>query len=139
MMKARHLDLAAKFHILYVLHVLGLEANLALSHPDNVDITVLREAGQALTIDVKTLAGRPEWHVDRFTAKPHHFVAFVLFEEKVLRPGVVPHVYVAASEALHNFVERNKLESVSLDVLARELNVENGWEQLVAAARPNSA
>lgn len=34
MLRSKHLELAAKFHVLSVLHRLGVEANLALGQPD---------------------------------------------------------------------------------------------------------
>src|SRR5687768_12980553 len=74
--RSKHLDLAAKFYVLSVLHRLGAEANLALAQPFGVDIMVVQEPGHALTIDVKTLAGTKEWLIDRFRAETHHYIIF---------------------------------------------------------------
>lgn len=70
---AKHLELASKFYVLSVLHRLGADATLTFSQSDNVDITVVLESGNALTVDVKTLSGPPEWHVADFRARPGHF------------------------------------------------------------------
>src|SRR6185436_20234536 len=64
-LRSKHLDLAAKFYVLSVLHRLGAEANLTFAQPDDVDITVVQESGHVLTIDVKTLAGTTDWHIER--------------------------------------------------------------------------
>ncbi len=57
MSSGRHLELAAKFYVVSILHRLGAEANVTFAQPDNVDITVVQESGQALTVDVKMLRG----------------------------------------------------------------------------------
>ena len=51
-------NLAAEFHVLSVLHRLGLDANIALGNKKSVDIVIVRDAGEAYTIDVKGLAGK---------------------------------------------------------------------------------
>src|SRR6476646_9559795 len=69
---AKHLELASKFYVLSVLHRLGADATLTFSQSDNVDITVVLESGNALTVDVKTLSGPLEWHVADFRARSGH-------------------------------------------------------------------
>src|SRR5438876_4055916 len=101
MMRRKHLELAAKFHVLSVLHRLGVEANLALGQPDNVDITVLGKAGQSVTIDVKTVEGTGEWLVEPFSARKHHFVVVVEFASQQESASAAPHAYVVASEELN--------------------------------------
>ena len=79
MSSGRHLELAAKFYVVSVLHRLGAEANVTFAPPDNVDITVVQESGQALTVDVKMLRGTKAWAVEPLRARAHHFVVFVCF------------------------------------------------------------
>src|SRR5947209_6054130 len=67
--RTKHLELAAKFYVLSVLHRLGAEANLTYAQPDNVDIAAVRQSGEAFTIDVKTLMGTSRWAVERFRAR----------------------------------------------------------------------
>ena len=132
MLRSKHLDLAAKFHVLSVLHRLGAEANLALSHPDGVDITILGKGGQAITIDVKTVEGTGEWLVDRFSARKHHYVVVVEFTSRTADPSVAPNVYVVASEQLRRFLARRKLTAVSLEVLRVELAALEAWQQILS-------
>jgi hypothetical protein len=56
--------LASEFYVLSVLHRLGAEANLTLGNKKAVDIVVVRDAGLAITLDVKGLAGTTCWPVD---------------------------------------------------------------------------
>jgi hypothetical protein len=53
-------NLAAEFYVLSMLHRLGAEATLTLGNKKAVDIVIVRESGDAVTIDVKGLAGTIE-------------------------------------------------------------------------------
>jgi len=132
MLRSKHLELAAKFHVLSVLHRLGVEANLALAQPDNVDITVLGKAGQAITIDVKIVDGAREWHVNEFSPRKHHYVVVVAFSMPKGKSVVAPRTYVVASQELRKFLSRRKLKTVSLDVLSRELSALEAWQLIIS-------
>jgi hypothetical protein len=128
--QAKHLDFAARFFVLSVLHRLGLEATFTFSQNDNVDITIVQESGRALTIDVKTLSGAKEWRIAPFRARDHHYVVFVWYPS-TNDPSVQPTAYVVASERLRRLLDRKKTQSLSLDVLARELSAQDAWRELV--------
>jgi hypothetical protein len=131
----RHLELSARFHVLSVLHRLGAEASLTNAHPDNVDITVVQAPGRALTIDVKTLVGTSKWFVTPFSARPHHYVAFVLFSRKAAEnPTLVPEVAVFPSARLKALLQSTTERSVNIQSLARDLGIANPWQQLVVKA-----
>jgi hypothetical protein len=132
MLRNKHLELAAQFHVLSVLHRLGVEANLALAQPESVDITILGKAGQAITIDVKTVEGTSKWFVDRFSARKHHYVVVVQFPASGENAAAQPQVYVVASEALQKYVSRRKLKAISLDSLAGELAALEAWQLIVS-------
>ena len=127
----KHLELAAKFYVLSVLHRLGTEANLTYAQPDNVDIAAVLQSGQAFTIDVKTLMGTSRWPVERFRARKHHFVVFVRFEGEWRNPQVVPDIYIWSSERLKAFIARDKATTVSLEDVALKLDPMSAWEQFV--------
>jgi hypothetical protein len=132
MLRSKHLELAAKFLVLSALHRFGLEANLALAQPDNVDIAVLGHAGHAITVDVKVVRGVREWVVDQFSARKHHYVVVVAFASETNGVVAQPDAYVIASEALHKFVVRRKLRSIPLDTFAQELTALEAWQRIVA-------
>jgi len=130
--RAKHIELAAKFYVLSVLHRLGAEANLTYAQPDNVDIAAVRKSGEAFTIDVKTLTGTSQWPVERFRARKHHFVVFVCFEGEWRRnPQVVPDVYIWTSESLKAFIARDKATTVSLEDVASSLDPMAAWGQFI--------
>lgn len=131
----RHLELSARFYLLSVLHRLGAEASLTNAYPDDVDITVVQAPGRALTIDVKTLIGTSTWLVQPFSARKHHYVTFVTFPELAAEdPGVAPDVIVFPSLRLKSLLGHCKSGAVDIQALARELGIENPWQQLVAEA-----
>lgn len=131
----RHLELSARFHVLSVLHRLGAEANLTNAHPDNIDITVVQAPGRALTVDVKTLVETTKWLVQPFTARKHHYVAFVLFtKDGAVNPATSPEVLVFPSTDLKDVLARQKAHAVDIQALARNLRITDPWQQLIAAA-----
>jgi len=129
--RTKHLELAAKFYVLSVLHRLGAEANLTFAQPDNVDITVVRQSGEAFTIDVKTLMGTSQWNVEQFRARKHHFVVFIRYAAPSNDPELVPSVYIWSSERLKAFIGRVKKPTVSVEDVALKLDPMSAWEQFV--------
>jgi hypothetical protein len=129
---AKHLELASKFYVLSVLHRLGADATFTFSQVDNVDITVVLESGNALTVDVKTLTGPLEWHVADFHARVGHFVVFVWYPASP-EPNVPPTVYIVSSEQLRSFINDHKVTSVSLPTLDREIPARNAWQRLAVS------
>jgi len=130
---SKHLELAAKFYILSVLHRLGADATLTFSQADNVDITIVLESGSALTVDIKTLTGPMEWRVTDFRARANHFVAFVWYADSV-EPDVPPTVYIVSSEQLRSFISEHDRASVSLLRLDDEIHARNAWHLLAVPA-----
>lgn len=48
-----HTNLAAEVYVLSCLHRIGLDAHLTLGNRKGVDIVVLRDAGDAVTVEVR--------------------------------------------------------------------------------------
>jgi hypothetical protein len=81
-------NLASEFYVLSCLHRRGLIANLTLGNKKGVDVVVVRESGDAVTVEVKGLAGKYEWPADNLVSKEprnpeRHFVALVSFEGRI--------------------------------------------------------
>jgi hypothetical protein len=129
--RRKHLELAAKFYVLSVLHRLGAEANITFAQPDNVDIAAVRQSGEAFTIDVKTLTGTSRWPVEQFSAKKHHFVVFVCFELEWRDPQIVPEIYIWSSERLKDFITRENVTYLSLEAVALKLDPKAAWRQFL--------
>jgi hypothetical protein len=129
---AKHLELASKFYVLSVLHRLGADATFTFSQSDNVDITVVLESGNALTVDIKTLSGRSEWQVADFRARAGHFLAFVWYADAA-GPNTPPEVYIVASKQLETFLANHRGDTVSLEQLDEEVHAREAWERLAVS------
>ena len=85
-----------------------MSATLTLGNKKSVDIVVARDAGYAVTIDVKGLAGATNWPVDNLKAgRKKHFIAFVTFLGRISDPSVLPEVYIVPSEDVSNLIYQN--------------------------------
>jgi len=92
-------NLAAEFHVLSILHRLGMNATLTLGNKKRVDIVIALDAGRAITVDVKGLKGTTNWPIDNLKqADENHFIIFVTFLDKISDPSVVPEVYIVPSK-----------------------------------------
>lgn len=129
---AKHLELASKFYVLSVLHRLGADATLTFSQADDVDITVVLESGNTLTVDVKTLTGPMEWPVGDFRAKAGHFLTFVWYPTNS-DPNTPPSVYIVASEQLRRFLADHNEERLSLNRLDAEVHAREAWDRLAVS------
>ncbi len=94
-------NLASEFYVLSMLYRFGCDASLTLGNKKSVDIVVVRESGDVITIDVKGLAGTTSWPVDNVKKVGRdHFLVFVSFLNKISDHTVSPEVYVVPSKRL---------------------------------------
>jgi len=94
-------NLASEFYVLSMLHRFGCDASLTLGNKKSVDIVVVRESGDVVTIDVKGLAGTTSWPVDNVKKlAKDHFMVFVSFPGKIAEHTLLPEVYVVPSKRL---------------------------------------
>ncbi len=100
-------NLAAEFYVLSMLHRFGAEANLTLGNKKSVDIVIVHDAGDTVTVDVKGLAGKTSWPVDNFHPRLRHFLVLVSFLGKINDPDAVPEVYVVPSDDVKSVIYRN--------------------------------
>jgi hypothetical protein len=134
-MSTYNTNLAAEFHVLSVLHRLGMSATLTLGNKKSVDIVIARAAGDTYTVDVKGLAGKTNWPVDNLKeGKKRHFIVFVTFLGKISDPSVSPEVYIVPSEEVSSVIYRNPAGNRRVIQLGRARKVwgkfKNDWELL---------
>lgn len=105
-------NLASEFYVLAVLHRLGISATITLGNKKSVDIVIARDAGDALTVDVKGLAGKTSWPVDNLkTGRANHSIVFLSFLGKIDDPSVSPEIYIVPSEKVEPLIYRNPRKS----------------------------
>lgn len=98
-------NLASEFYVLSMFHRLGCDASLTIGNKKSVDIVVVRESGEVVTVDVKGLAGTTSWPVDNVKkVAKDHFLIFVSFLGKIGDYTVQPEVYIVPSSQLAPFV-----------------------------------
>jgi hypothetical protein len=103
--KSYNTNLASEFYVLSMLHRLGLDAVLTLGNKKSVDLAVVRDAGDSVTVDVKGLAGKTSWPVDNVKeAKPQHFLVFVCYFGKIEKVESSPEIWVIPSTKLGLFI-----------------------------------
>jgi hypothetical protein len=103
--KTYNTNLASEFYVLSALHRLGLDAVLTLGNKKSVDLAVVRDAGDSVTVDVKGLAGKTSWPVDNVKeAKERHFLVFVCYCGKIDDVEFLPEVWVIPSTMLAEFI-----------------------------------
>jgi hypothetical protein len=109
-------NLAAEFYVLSMLHRLGADATLTLGNKKGVDIVVVRDTGDAVTIDVKGVAKRYDWPASNVQS-PHperHFLVLVSFEGQIADPSVAPRCWVVPLPDLEPYLH---MYGTRLDVL----------------------
>jgi len=124
-------NLAAEFYVLSMLHRLGADATLTLGNKKGVDIVVVRDTGDAVTIDVKGVAKRDSWPAGNVQS-PHperHFVVLVSFEGQITNPAVAPRCWVVPLPDLEPYLW---LYGTQLDVVRSSMQehgeqFENNW------------
>lgn len=87
-------NLASEFYVLSALYRLGMDASLTLGNKKSVDIVVVREAGDTITIDVKAVVGEYDWPVNNVQNQPkaNHFIVLVSYEGKIQDLATLPSV-----------------------------------------------
>lgn len=109
-MSSYNTNLAAEFYVLSMLHRLGADATLTLGNKKGVDIVVVREAGDAVTVEVKGVAKRYDWPANNIqSANPQrHFVALVSFEGRIADASVAPRCWVVPLPELEPYFRQYK-------------------------------
>ncbi len=125
-------NLAAEYYILSCLHRLGLTANLTLGNKKGVDVVVVREAGDAVTVEVKGVAKKYDWPANNLlTQKPsQHFVALVSFEGQIEQPKMPPpRVWIVPFPEVERFKRfyHGRTNVSRAAILAEGQMFENAW------------
>jgi hypothetical protein len=125
-------NLAAEFYVLSCLYRLGFDANLTLGNKKSVDIVVVRETGDAITIDVKGGAKKYEWPAGNVgTGDPdRHFIVLVSFEGRIDEPEMPPpRVWVVPLGEVERFKRHYKTRTnISRAKITTEgEEFENAW------------
>ena len=127
-------NLASEFHVLSMLHRLGLDAFLTLGNKKTVDILVTNEKGDIITIDVKGIAKKYDWPADNIRAPRggKHFLALVSYEGKIGDPTFTPNVWIIPHREIEKFIKQYKTrKNISRSLIINKGNrFLNAWHLL---------
>jgi len=134
-------NLAAEYYVLSCLHRIGIAAALTLGNKKGVDILVAREAGDAVTVEVKGVAERFDWPAGNLgsRAPARHFVALVCYEGRIDDPEMPPpRVWIIPFTDIDPFLRdypggRRNVSRTA--VLNQGAAYENAWRQIDPAIK----
>lgn len=119
-------NLASEFYVLSVLHRLGLDAALTLGNKKSVDLTVIRDEGDAVTIDVKASATKADWIMGKHKPPKYpdrHFLVLVGYEGEISDITKLPRVWVLPYRDTDQF---KKLYAGDTTNISRRILLESG-------------
>lgn len=132
-MGAYETNLAAEYYVLSCLHRIGLTANLTLGNKKGVDVVVVRDAGDAVTVEVKGVAKGHDWPANNLVStKPdQHFVALVSFEGRIVDSDMPPpRVWILPFREVEGFKRhypRGRINVSRSKLLSAGARFENAW------------
>ena len=138
-------NLASEFYVLSCLHRRGLTANLTLGNKKGVDVVVVRDSGDAVTVEVKGLAGKYEWPANNLVSqKPRnperHFVALVSFEGRIEeREMPLPSVWIVPFPDLEQFISVYPGKRINVSrrkILSEGGDFKNAWHLIEGSKVP---
>ena len=125
-------NLASEFHVLSILHRLGVDANLTLGNKKTVDIIVTNDEGDVITIDVKGIAKKYDWPADNIRAPKSgkHFVVLVSYEGKIEDSSFGPKVWVIPHKKTKRFIKQYRTrKNVSRSLVTKQgKEFLNAWD-----------
>ena len=138
MSRAYNTNLASEFYVMSVLYRLGLDANLTLGNKKAVDIVVVHAPGDAVTIDVKAVAGRVDWLVGNAggPARDRHFVVLLAYDGKFGEVAELPKAWVLPHDEFLGLIRTAKPPSAMRYIRRSEVGKlvhrANAWHLLGA-------
>jgi len=88
---------AAEYYVLSQIYRMGLEAYMSQGNKKAIDIRVIQENGNPISIDVKAVRGYSSLVVNNVQYKEQHFIAFVIYNNKFEDVFTSPDVYIVPS------------------------------------------
>lgn len=122
--------IAAEYFVLSQIYRLGLEAYISQGNKKAIDIRVIQEDGNPISIDVKAVRGYSSLVVNNVKAKENHFITFVIYNNKFEDVLTQPEVYIVPSLEVASITQYFKEEKRVMKVsLGKYLN---NWSALRA-------
>jgi len=126
---------AAEYFVLSQLFRLGLEAYLSQGNKKTIDIRVIQENGNPISLDVKAVRGYSSLVVNNVEVRDDHYVVFVIYNNKFEDVSTLPEVYIVPSvdvpSITSHFKEEKRVMKGALE------KYQNQWDILRAKKTPH--
>jgi len=138
---AYNTNLASEFFVLSCLHRRGIDACLTLGNKKSVDILAARPTGEALSIEVKAVAGKHDWFTGSATIydRPRMYLVLVTFNGAIADTHAMPSVWVLPGHvaARHVKVYKGGVFGITRSTaLSHFLPYEHAWDLLLTDTPP---
>jgi hypothetical protein len=124
---------AAEYFILSQIYRLGLEAYISQGNKKTIDIRVIQENGNPISVDVKAVRGYSSLVVNNVKTIENHFIVFVIYNNKFEDVLTQPEVYIVPSidvpSITKHFKEEKRVMKGGLEKYEKYLN---NWKALKA-------
>ena len=101
---------AAEYFVLSQIYRLGLEAYISQGNKKAIDIRVIQENGNPISVDVKAVRRYSSLVVNNVKTKENHFIAFVIYNNKFEDVLTQPEVYIVPSLEVPSITQHFKEE-----------------------------
>ena len=120
--------IAAEYFVLSQLHRLGLEAYISQGNKKAIDIRVIQEDGNPVSLDVKAVRGYSSLVVNNVVERKNHFVAFVIYNNKFEDVLTLPEIFIVPSSEVASITSHFKKEKRVMKGALKEY--QNNWQVL---------
>lgn len=90
--------MASEYLVLSKLYRLDLEAYISQGNKKSIDIRVIKDNGEAFSIDVKAVRGYSSLVVNNVVPRKGHFIVFVIYNNKFEDLSRDPDIFIVPSE-----------------------------------------
>ena len=101
---------AAEYFVLSQIYRLGLEAYISQGNKKAIDIRVIQENGNPVSVDVKAVRGYSSLVVNNIRVEENHFIVFVIYNNKFGDVLTLPQVYIVPSVEVPAITQHFKAE-----------------------------
>lgn len=121
---------AAEYFVLSQIYRLGLEAYISQGNKKTIDIRVIQENGNPISVDVKAVRGYSSLVVNNVKVKENHYIVFVIYNNKFENVLTLPEIYIVPSIDVPSITRHFKKEK---RVMKGDIEkYQNNWNALRA-------
>ncbi len=94
--------IASEYLVLSKLFRMDLEAYISQGNKKSIDIRIIKDDGQSVSIDVKSVRGYSSLVINNVITLENHFIVFVIYNNKFDNVLIEPDIFVVPSIEIPN-------------------------------------